>query len=170
MCTHMYILTKGLSLPLWLLPRFHACVLQLPFDQHVRKNPRFFLDIIANTASCCYSVLKVKNAGAWMDQGQRSCAGAGYPALTQELVLLAVVPGSSRSEGCGEPVGGHEGLWPEVLQPLSAPPGMTLGAKGALGLFPLEAARWLCYQAFLIKLDGHSAVYKCLLGPLRAGT
>ncbi|XP_057608943.1 telomerase reverse transcriptase-like isoform X2 [Chionomys nivalis] len=88
--------------------RFHACVLQLPFDQHVIKNPSFFLGIIASTASCCYSVLKVKNAGA------------------------------------------------------------TLGAKGASGLFPLEAARWLCYQAFLIKLAGHSAVYRCLLGPLRA--
>ncbi|XP_075831818.1 telomerase reverse transcriptase isoform X2 [Microtus pennsylvanicus] len=88
--------------------RFHACVLQLPFDQHVRKNPAFFLRIIASSASCCYSVLKVKNAG------------------------------------------------------------VTLGAKGASGLFPLEAARWLCYQAFLIKLAGHSAVYRCLLGPLRA--
>ncbi|XP_050001755.1 telomerase reverse transcriptase isoform X1 [Alexandromys fortis] len=88
--------------------RFHACVLQLPFDQHVRKNPAFFLGIITSTASCCYSVLKVKNAG------------------------------------------------------------VTLGAKGASGLFPLEAARWLCYQAFLIKLAGHSAVYRCLLGPLRA--
>ncbi|CAO2592048.1 Telomerase reverse transcriptase [Lemmus lemmus] len=88
--------------------RFHACVLQLPFDQHVRKNPAFFLGIIASMASCCYSILKVKNAG------------------------------------------------------------MTLGAKGASGLFPLEAARWLCYHAFLIKLAGHSAVYRCLLGPLRA--
>ena len=108
---HVYthVLTKGPSLPLWLLPRFHACVLQLPFDQHVRKHPAFFLGIIASSASCCYSILKVKNAGA------------------------------------------------------------TLGAKGASGLFPLEAARWLCYQAFLIKLAGHSAVYRCLLGPLRAG-
>ncbi|KAM7325534.1 hypothetical protein ACRRTK_015787 [Alexandromys fortis] len=88
--------------------RFHACILQLPFDQHVRKNPAFFLGIIASSASCCYSILKVKNAG------------------------------------------------------------VTLGAKGASGLFPLEAARWLCYQAFLIKLAGHSAVYKCLVGPLRA--
>ncbi|XP_038179973.1 telomerase reverse transcriptase isoform X2 [Arvicola amphibius] len=88
--------------------RFHACVLQLPFDQNVRKNPAFFLGIIASTASCCYSVLKVKNTG------------------------------------------------------------VTLGAKGASGLFPLEAARWLCYEAFLIKLASHSAVYSCLLGPLRA--
>uniref|UniRef100_A0A8C2M0A0 Telomerase reverse transcriptase n=1 Tax=Cricetulus griseus TaxID=10029 RepID=A0A8C2M0A0_CRIGR len=87
--------------------RFHACVLQLPFDQHVRKNPAFFLSIISNIASCCYSILKVKNAG------------------------------------------------------------MTLKAKGASGSFPPEAARWLCYRAFLLKLAGHSVTYKCLLGPLR---
>lgn len=87
--------------------RFHACALQLPFDQHVRKNPAFFLSIISNIASCCYSILKVKNAG------------------------------------------------------------MTLKAKGASGSFPPEAARWLCYQAFLLKLAGHSVTYKCLLGPLR---
>ncbi|XP_026645852.1 telomerase reverse transcriptase-like [Microtus ochrogaster] len=87
---------------------FHACVLQLPFDQHVRKNPVFFLGMITSTVSCCYSVLKVKNTG------------------------------------------------------------VTLGANGASGLFPLEAAHWLCYQAFLIKLTGHSAVYRCLLGPLMA--
>ncbi|KAL1783552.1 telomerase reverse transcriptase [Sigmodon hispidus] len=88
--------------------RFHACVLQLPFGQHVRKNPAFFLGIIANTASCCYSILKVKNAG------------------------------------------------------------MKLRTKGTSGSFPPEAARWLCYQAFLLKLADHSVIYKCLLGPLRS--
>ncbi|XP_051007030.1 telomerase reverse transcriptase [Acomys russatus] len=87
--------------------RFHACVLQLPFDQTVRKNPAFFLGIISNIASYCYSKLKVKNAG------------------------------------------------------------MTLRAKGASGSFPPEASRWLCYQAFLLKLTGHSVIYKCILGPLR---
>ncbi|XP_052015823.1 telomerase reverse transcriptase isoform X2 [Apodemus sylvaticus] len=87
--------------------RFHACVIQLPFDQHVRKNLKFFLGIISNQASCCYAILKVKN------------------------------------------------------------PGMTLKAKGASGSFPPEAARWLCYQAFLLKLAAHSVIYKCLLGPLR---
>ncbi|XP_041332571.1 telomerase reverse transcriptase [Pyrgilauda ruficollis] len=43
--------------------RFHACVLQLPFSQQVRKNPDFFLRIISQTASCCYAILKTINAG-----------------------------------------------------------------------------------------------------------
>lgn len=43
--------------------RFHACVIQLPFDQHVRKNLKFFLGIISNQASCCYAILKIKNPG-----------------------------------------------------------------------------------------------------------
>ncbi|XP_054237592.1 telomerase reverse transcriptase [Indicator indicator] len=43
--------------------RFHACVHQLPFNQKVRNNPDFFLRIISDTASCCYSTLKAKNAG-----------------------------------------------------------------------------------------------------------
>ncbi|EDL37055.1 telomerase reverse transcriptase isoform 1 [Mus musculus] len=84
--------------------RFHACVIQLPFDQRVRKNLTFFLGIISSQASCCYAILKVKN------------------------------------------------------------PGMTLKASGS---FPPEAAHWLCYQAFLLKLAAHSVIYKCLLGPLR---
>lgn len=46
---------------------------------------------------------------------------------------------------------------------------MSLGAKGASGLFPSEAARWLCLQAFLLKLARHSGTYRCLLGALRAG-
>ncbi|XP_005340805.2 telomerase reverse transcriptase isoform X2 [Ictidomys tridecemlineatus] len=87
--------------------RFHACVLQLPFSQQVRKNPRFFLRIVSDTASCCYSILRARNSGA------------------------------------------------------------SLGARGAAGPFPLEAAQWLCHQAFLVKLACHRATYKCLLGPLR---
>ncbi|XP_013361352.1 PREDICTED: telomerase reverse transcriptase [Chinchilla lanigera] len=87
--------------------RFHACVLQLPFHQPVSKNPAFFLGIISDSASCCYSLLKAKNAG------------------------------------------------------------LPLGAKGATGLFPAEAAQWLCHQAFVLKLGRHCASYKCLLGPLR---
>ncbi|XP_053874259.1 telomerase reverse transcriptase isoform X9 [Malaclemys terrapin pileata] len=82
---------------------FHACVLQLPFNQQVRKNPCFFLRIISDTASCCYSILKTKNTG------------------------------------------------------------IALGTKGASGLFPSEAAEWLCYHAFIIKLTNHKVVYKCLL-------
>ncbi|XP_074841572.1 telomerase reverse transcriptase [Carettochelys insculpta] len=87
--------------------RFHACVLQLPFNQHVRQNPCFFLRMISDTASCCYSILKTKNAG------------------------------------------------------------IALGAKGASGLFPSEAAEWLCYHAFISKLTNHKVVYKCLLMPLK---
>ncbi|XP_062943554.1 telomerase reverse transcriptase isoform X2 [Cynocephalus volans] len=43
--------------------RFHACVLQLPFNQQVWKNPSFFLRIISDTASRCFSILKAKNTG-----------------------------------------------------------------------------------------------------------
>lgn len=43
--------------------RFHACVLQFPFNQPVRKNPSFFLRVIVDTASLCYSLLKAKNTG-----------------------------------------------------------------------------------------------------------
>ncbi|XP_037655297.1 telomerase reverse transcriptase isoform X2 [Choloepus didactylus] len=79
--------------------RFHACVLQLPFDQRVGKNPSFFLRVISDTASRCYSILKAKNAGT------------------------------------------------------------SLGAKGASGPFPSEAAHWLCCHAFLLKLARHRATY-----------
>ncbi|XP_036166405.1 telomerase reverse transcriptase isoform X2 [Myotis myotis] len=87
--------------------RFHACVLQLPFNQHVRKNPSFFLHVISDTVSRCHTLLKAKN------------------------------------------------------------PGMPLGTKGAAGPFPSEAARWLCFHAFLLKLSRHSATYRCLLGALQ---
>ncbi|KAM6210605.1 telomerase reverse transcriptase isoform 1-T1 [Sarcoramphus papa] len=87
--------------------RFHACVLQLPFNQQVRNNPYFFLRIISETASCCYAILKAKNAG------------------------------------------------------------VALGNRGASGVFPSEAAEWLCYHAFTLKLANHKVVYKCLLKPLK---
>ncbi|XP_036625371.1 telomerase reverse transcriptase [Trichosurus vulpecula] len=87
--------------------RFHACVLKLPFNQQVRKNPGFFLSVISDIIACCYSILKARN------------------------------------------------------------PGVTLGAKGASGPFPFEAARWLCYHAFLVKLVNHRIIYKCLLGTLK---
>uniref|UniRef100_A0A8C8RKL7 Telomerase reverse transcriptase n=1 Tax=Pelusios castaneus TaxID=367368 RepID=A0A8C8RKL7_9SAUR len=87
--------------------RFHACVRQLPFNQQVRKNPCFFLRIISDTASCCYSIVKAKNSG------------------------------------------------------------IALGTKGASGPFPSEAAEWLCYHAFIVKLAKHRVVYKCLLRPLK---
>ncbi|XP_063778754.1 telomerase reverse transcriptase isoform X2 [Pseudophryne corroboree] len=41
--------------------RFHACVLQLPFNQSVRKNPSFFLTVISDMAPCFYTILKAKN-------------------------------------------------------------------------------------------------------------
>uniref|UniRef100_A0A669P3Q5 Telomerase reverse transcriptase n=1 Tax=Phasianus colchicus TaxID=9054 RepID=A0A669P3Q5_PHACC len=87
--------------------RFHACVLQLPFNQKVRNNPYFFLRIISDTASCCYFILKAKN------------------------------------------------------------PGISLGSKDASGMFPFEAAEWLCYHAFTVKLSNHKVIYKCLLKPLK---
>uniref|UniRef100_A0A2K5MMA9 Telomerase reverse transcriptase n=1 Tax=Cercocebus atys TaxID=9531 RepID=A0A2K5MMA9_CERAT len=52
---------------------FHACVLQLPFHQQVWKNPAFFLRVISDTASLCYSILKAKNAG--MSLGAKGAAG-----------------------------------------------------------------------------------------------
>uniref|UniRef100_A0A674HCS2 Telomerase reverse transcriptase n=1 Tax=Taeniopygia guttata TaxID=59729 RepID=A0A674HCS2_TAEGU len=53
--------------------RFHACVLQLPFNQQVRKNPHFFLRIISQTASCCYAILKTINAG--IAEGNKGLSG-----------------------------------------------------------------------------------------------
>uniref|UniRef100_A0A2R9A661 Telomerase reverse transcriptase n=1 Tax=Pan paniscus TaxID=9597 RepID=A0A2R9A661_PANPA len=66
-CTNIY---KILLLQAY---RFHACVLQLPFHQQVWKNPTFFLRIISDTASLCYSILKAKNAG--MSLGAKGAAG-----------------------------------------------------------------------------------------------
>uniref|UniRef100_A0A4W3JXA5 Telomerase reverse transcriptase n=1 Tax=Callorhinchus milii TaxID=7868 RepID=A0A4W3JXA5_CALMI len=43
--------------------RFHACVMRFPFGQRVRDNPSFFLSVISDMASCCYSILKTKNEG-----------------------------------------------------------------------------------------------------------
>ncbi|XP_037984065.1 telomerase reverse transcriptase [Motacilla alba alba] len=53
--------------------RFHACVLQFPFSQEVRKNPDFFLRIISQTASCCYAILKTINAG--IAEGNKGVSG-----------------------------------------------------------------------------------------------
>uniref|UniRef100_A0A8C3DH96 Telomerase reverse transcriptase n=1 Tax=Corvus moneduloides TaxID=1196302 RepID=A0A8C3DH96_CORMO len=53
--------------------RFHACVLQLPFNQQVRKNPHFFLRIISQTASCCYAILKTINTG--IAEGNKGVSG-----------------------------------------------------------------------------------------------
>uniref|UniRef100_A0A2K5RDW0 Telomerase reverse transcriptase n=1 Tax=Cebus imitator TaxID=2715852 RepID=A0A2K5RDW0_CEBIM len=53
--------------------RFHACVLQLPFQQQVWKNPAFFLRVISDMGSLCYSILKAKNAGTSL--GAKGAAG-----------------------------------------------------------------------------------------------
>lgn len=87
--------------------RFHACVLQLPFDQCVRRNPAFFLQLVWDIAARGHTLLRARN------------------------------------------------------------PGMLLGAPGASGAFPREAAQWLCIRAFLLKLGRHTATYRRLLGPLR---
>ncbi|XP_069348380.1 telomerase reverse transcriptase isoform X1 [Eulemur rufifrons] len=53
--------------------RFHACVLQLPFNQHVGKNPTFFLRVISDMASRCHSILRAKNAGTLL--GDKGASG-----------------------------------------------------------------------------------------------
>lgn len=60
---HVHMLCTRSQFPRVCAPRFHACVLQLPFHQPVSRNPSFFLGIITDSASCCYSILKAKNAG-----------------------------------------------------------------------------------------------------------
>ncbi|KAM5328658.1 telomerase reverse transcriptase isoform 2-T2 [Glossophaga mutica] len=67
--------------------RFHACVLQLPFNQHVRKNPSFFLRIISDTASRCYALLKTKNTG--LSLGTKGAAGPFPSEATRWLCLHA---------------------------------------------------------------------------------
>ncbi|GAB1298361.1 Telomerase reverse transcriptase [Apodemus speciosus] len=67
--------------------RFHACVIQLPFDQHVRKNLKFFLGIISNQASCCYTILKVKNPG--MTLKAKGTSGSFPPEATHWLCYRA---------------------------------------------------------------------------------
>nr|XP_021487080.1 telomerase reverse transcriptase [Meriones unguiculatus] len=67
--------------------RFHACVLQLPFDQRVKKNPTFFLGIISNIASCGYSILKVKNAG--MTLKAKGASGSFPPKAVRWLCYQA---------------------------------------------------------------------------------
>ncbi|KAM3929821.1 telomerase reverse transcriptase [Leptodactylus fuscus] len=41
--------------------RFHACVIQLPFNQSIKNNPLFFLNVIADMAPFFYMILKEKN-------------------------------------------------------------------------------------------------------------
>nr|XP_012629578.1 telomerase reverse transcriptase isoform X1 [Microcebus murinus] len=59
--------------------RFHACVLQLPFNQPVWKNPTFFLRVISDTASRGHCILRAKNAGTGGagEACAHGCAGRG---------------------------------------------------------------------------------------------
>nr|XP_045249441.1 telomerase reverse transcriptase isoform X2 [Macaca fascicularis] len=112
-CTNVY---KILLLQAY---RFHACVLQLPFHQQVWKNPAFFLRVISDTASLCYSILKAKNAG--MSLGAKGAAGplpseavqwlchqAFLLKLTQHRVTYVPLLGSLRTGKCGwRPVRAH---------------------------------------------------------------
>lgn len=70
------------------IPRFHACVLQLPFNQPVGRNPSFFLRVISDTSSRCHALLRARNAGVhrrpghgWRAEGScpraPSCARPG---------------------------------------------------------------------------------------------
>ncbi|XP_072009236.1 telomerase reverse transcriptase isoform X3 [Engystomops pustulosus] len=43
--------------------RFHACVIQLPFNQSIKNNPLFFLTVISDMALCFYMIFKEKNKG-----------------------------------------------------------------------------------------------------------
>ncbi|KAM5260059.1 telomerase reverse transcriptase isoform 2-T2 [Hipposideros larvatus] len=74
--------------------RFHACVLQLPFNQQVRKNPAFFLRVISDTASRCYALLKAKNAGMLL--GAKGAAGPFPSEAVRWLCLRAFLLKLSR--------------------------------------------------------------------------
>lgn len=76
--------------------RFHACVLQFPFNQPVRKNPSFFLRVIADTASRCYSLLKAKNTGVRSEPARLAGSGGslGVPAKPRLLARLLPIPGA----------------------------------------------------------------------------
>lgn len=43
--------------------RFHACILQLPFDQPVCRNPTFFLRLVRDMAICGHRLLCARNPG-----------------------------------------------------------------------------------------------------------
>uniref|UniRef100_A0A8D2J9J2 Telomerase reverse transcriptase n=1 Tax=Varanus komodoensis TaxID=61221 RepID=A0A8D2J9J2_VARKO len=67
--------------------RFHACVLQLPFRQQVKNNPHFFLRVISDSTSCCFSALKAKNAGG----SGRSTQWLSYHAFIVKLANHKVI-------------------------------------------------------------------------------
>ncbi|XP_013931517.1 PREDICTED: telomerase reverse transcriptase [Thamnophis sirtalis] len=71
--------------------RFHACVLQLPFHHHIRNNPRFFLRVISDSASCCFSVLKAKNAGCSIPLSYKAVQWLSYHAFRTKLANHRVI-------------------------------------------------------------------------------
>ncbi|XP_070603147.1 telomerase reverse transcriptase isoform X2 [Erythrolamprus reginae] len=71
--------------------RFHACVLQLPFHHHIKNNPRFFLTVISDSASCCFSVLKAKNAGSPLPLSYKAVQWLSYQAFSTKLANHRVI-------------------------------------------------------------------------------
>ncbi|XP_058033295.1 telomerase reverse transcriptase isoform X2 [Ahaetulla prasina] len=71
--------------------RFHACILQLPFHHHIKNNPRFFLTIISDSASCSFSVLKAKNAGSSVPLSYKAVQWLSYHAFSTKLANHKVI-------------------------------------------------------------------------------
>ncbi|XP_067323658.1 telomerase reverse transcriptase [Anolis sagrei] len=71
--------------------RFHACVLQLPFNQKIKSNPSFFLGIISETASCCFCVLKTKNSGISSPLTYKAVQWLCYHAFSVKLAIHRVI-------------------------------------------------------------------------------
>uniref|UniRef100_A0A2I3GIP6 Telomerase reverse transcriptase n=1 Tax=Nomascus leucogenys TaxID=61853 RepID=A0A2I3GIP6_NOMLE len=122
-CTNIY---KILLLQAY---RFHACVLQLPFHQQVWKNPTFFLRVISDTASLCYSILKAKNAG--MSLGAKGAAGPLPSEAVQWLCHQAFLLKLTRHRVTYVPLLGSD-FGPAAQTQLSRKlPGTTLAALEA---------------------------------------
>lgn len=80
------------------IPRFHACVLQLPFNQPVGRNPSFFLRVISDTSSRCHALLRARNAGVhrrpghgWRAEGSPGALGIGVTP-TRSVLCPSRVP------------------------------------------------------------------------------
>ncbi|XP_070795209.1 telomerase reverse transcriptase [Pituophis catenifer annectens] len=71
--------------------RYHACVLQLPFHHHIKNNPHFFLTVISDSASCCFSVLKAKNAGSSVPLSYKAVQWLSYHAFSIKLANHKVI-------------------------------------------------------------------------------
>lgn len=99
--------------------RFHACVLQLPFSQHVRKSPSFFLRVISDTASRCYALLKAKNPGVC---SCRAClVGVGVTWVIHALSRSSTHPGGRGRAGSWLATPCRPSCWlPAGLSPPSA--------------------------------------------------